>query len=179
MPPLPAWFHRLDTIVAELRSLETSHLDRQAIQKLFQVGERRARQLMAGLPSLQVGNAVAVERWALIDRLEYTAQGDQFTRETFRRARVGASLDALRKDAAARRVRLLVAPDARDRRVRDLAQGITLRPGELQIQFSGAEDLAVKLFELSQAMANDWDAFARSISPPIQAADPEDPSAPV
>jgi hypothetical protein len=33
----------------------------------------------------------------------------------------------------------------------------------LRIEFYGAEDLAAKLFELSQAMANDWQAFARAV----------------
>jgi len=47
--------------------------------------------------------------------------------------------------------------------VRDLPGDITLKPGELRIEFSGAEDLAAKLFELSQAMANDWSAFARAV----------------
>ena len=41
---------------------------------------------------------------------------------------------------------------------------VTPRPsGELRIAFSGAEDLVAKLFELSQAMANDWPAFRRSV----------------
>ena len=40
-----------------------------------------------------------------------------------------------------------------------LPSGVKLRPGELHIQFAGAEELAAKLFELSQAMARDWDAF--------------------
>jgi hypothetical protein len=35
----------------------------------------------------------------------------------------------------------------------------------LRIEFYGAEDLAAKLFELSQAMANDWQAFARAERP--------------
>src|ERR1019366_2181615 len=78
MPAQPAWFHRLDGILSELRSLETEYLDRQAVETLFHVRERRARQLMAGLPSLQVGNAVAVRRQALIERLENTAHGDRF-----------------------------------------------------------------------------------------------------
>jgi hypothetical protein len=72
MPAQPGWFHRLDSILAELRQLPSAYIDRHAIEKLFQVRERRARQLMAGLPSLQVGNAVAVDRLALISRLEQT-----------------------------------------------------------------------------------------------------------
>ena len=54
-----------------------------------------------------------------------------------------------------RRVRIPAAADVDSRRVRDLSGDIALKPGELRIEFFGAEDLAAKLFELSQAMAND------------------------
>jgi hypothetical protein len=70
MPAQPAWFHRLDQILRDLRALPAPYLDRHAVEKIFQVRERRARQLMAGLPSLQIGNALAVERSALIEHLE-------------------------------------------------------------------------------------------------------------
>jgi hypothetical protein len=42
-------------------------------------------------------------------------------------------------------------------------QSIPSPDGELRIEFFGAEDLAAKLFELSQAMTNDWQAFARAV----------------
>jgi hypothetical protein len=160
MPAQPTWFHKLDEILEELRALPVSHLDRRAVQKLFAVRERRARQIMAGLPALQVGNAVAVERRALLERLETTAAGARFQWEVTRRARLAETLDGTRRQLAARRVQVPAAADARDRSVRQLAGGIELRPGELRIRFSGAEDLAAKLFELSQAMANDWPAFS-------------------
>ena len=168
MPAQPAWFHRLDEILEELRALEISHLDRLAVERVFRVRERRARQIMAGLPALQVGNAVAVERQALIVRLESTAAGDRFQWEMRlrRRTRLAEDLDRTRRDLAARRVRIPAAADVRDRSVRELGGGIELRPGELRIQFYGAEDLAAKLFELSQAMANDWHAFAQAVEDP-------------
>ena len=161
MPAQPAWFHRLQEILEELRALEVMYLDRLAVQKLFRVQERRARQIMAGLPALQVGNAVAVERQALIAWLENIAAGDRFQWEIRRRARLVEDLDRTRRDLAARRVTIPAAAGVRDRSVRELSGGIELRPGELRIQFHGAEDLAAKLFELSQAMANDWDTFTR------------------
>jgi len=166
MPAQPAWFHRLDQILQELRAFPVSHLDRLAVERLFGVRERRARQLMASLPALQVGNAVAIERLALIDRLEKIQAGERFTQESTRRARLTEDLDRTRHLLAARRVRLPAAPDVRERSVRELGGGIELRPGELRIQFYGAEDLAAKLFELSQAMANDWHAFAQKVEEP-------------
>ncbi len=78
MPAQPAWFHKLDSIKDQLRGMEVSHLDRQAVQKLIGVRERRARQLMAGLDGIQVGNAFAVSRLALLARLEETGAGDRF-----------------------------------------------------------------------------------------------------
>ncbi len=143
--------------------MTTSHLDRLAIQKLFGVRERRARQLMAGLPCLQIGNAVAVERQPLIERLQTTAESARFQWEISRRARVSETLETVRKHLAARRLRVPTAADVRDRMVRDLAPGIELQPGELHIRFEGAEDLAAKLFELSQAMANDWQVFQKLV----------------
>src|SRR5215210_5252610 len=116
MPAKPTWFHRLDEILGGLRGLGTDYLDRQTVERIFGVRERRARQLMAGLPCLQVGNAVAVSRSALIERLEATAAGDRFQWEIKRRVRVVESLDTLRKHAAARRVQFPAPPDARDRR---------------------------------------------------------------
>jgi hypothetical protein len=163
MPPQPAWFHRVKEILAHLRSLDANYIDRHAVEKLFNVRERRARQIMAGLPCLQVGNAVAVDRDALISRLENTAAGDRFQWEVSRRARIAQTLESIRKQAAAQRVQIPAASDVRDRVVRDLSSGIELSTGELRIRFTGPEDLAGKLFELSQAMANDWDGFVERI----------------
>ena len=110
MPYQPAWFHRLDEILETLRGMESSHLDRLAVQKLFGVRERRARQLMAGLPGLRAGNAFAASRLALIARLEETAQGGLFQWETNRRARVDEELDRTRRQLVARRVRIPLLP---------------------------------------------------------------------
>ena len=74
--------------------MTSTHLDRAAVEKLFRVRQRRARQIMAGLEGLRVGNAAA---------------------------------------------------DVRERRLEDLSAGIALRPGELRVVFSAAEDLAAKL----------------------------------
>ena len=115
---------------------------------------------MAGLPCLQIGNAVGVSRPALIERLEATKVGNRFQWEVARRTRVAVSLETLRKNFAARQVQVPAPAGARDRLFDNMSPEIEVRPGELRICFAGAEDLAAKLFELSQAMANDWDRFA-------------------
>ena len=52
MPSKHAWFQRLPEMLDVLRRMEARQLLRQAVEKLFGVGERSARQLMAGLPHL-------------------------------------------------------------------------------------------------------------------------------
>lgn len=126
--------------------------------------ERRARQIMAGLPALQAGNAVAVERQALIERLGNTAASESFSMGRYASRQAGrrppAHPPTVRRSARASSGRV---DDVRDRSVRDLSGGIALRPGALHIEFYGAEDLAAKLFELWQAMANDGHAFAQAV----------------
>ena len=158
MPAQPAWFPRLPAILVELESLDCEYLDRHAVERIFGVGERRARQLMAGLPALQVGNAVAVSRLALLERLRSIATGTPFQWETQRRQRISAALHGLRQHAAATRIPLPAPP------VSTLAPDIHLHPGELRIVFDGAEDLAAKLYALAQMMANDWDAFHQRVT---------------
>ena len=70
MPAQPACFHRLDEILASLRAMTSTRLDRAAVEKLFRVPQRRARQIMADLEGLRAGNAPVVSRAALIVRLE-------------------------------------------------------------------------------------------------------------
>ena len=104
-----------------------------------------------------------MSREALIARLERTADGGVFQWEGNRRARLVEALDRARRQLAAQHVRIPAAADVRERLLEDLSAGIALRPGELRITFSGAMDLAAKLLELSQAMANDWPAFRRTV----------------
>ena len=52
-----------------------------------------------------------------------------------------------------------VPADVAGRVVADLPAGISLQPGELRIEFFGTEDLLRHLFELSQAILNDYERF--------------------
>ena len=48
----PACFHRLDEILSALRSMTPTRLDGAAVEKLFRVRQRHARQIMADLEGL-------------------------------------------------------------------------------------------------------------------------------
>ena len=98
-----AWFHRLPEILNVLCRVDSSHLDLQAVEQLFGVRERRARQLMAGLPGIRAGKAAAIARHAIVERMEATARSGVYQWEVRRRTCLAKELDRTRREIAARR----------------------------------------------------------------------------
>ena len=83
--------------------------------------------------------------------------------ETARRERLSAELDRARRLSFARNVRIDATPDRPQRLLTELPPGIHLKPGELRIEFSDAEDLLRRLYELSQAMVYDFARFRDAV----------------
>jgi hypothetical protein len=165
MPAQPQWFSRIPEILEVLRSLAAPYLDRQAVEELFGVGPRRARQLMAGLPGVRVGNAVGVERQALVQWLEGIGAGAAYGWERARRRRVAEVVEGLRRQAAARRVRLRVSEGGSGQGGRaGLPEGIRVGSGELVIAYGSPEELAERLFALARQMAEDWEGFVGRVA---------------
>jgi hypothetical protein len=67
---------------------------------------------------------------------------------------------------AARRIEISPPSPTVSRFSESLATGIDIVPGELRIHFATPEDLAAKLFQLSQAMAADWPGFQQAAATP-------------
>jgi hypothetical protein len=111
----------------------------------------------------QAGKTFLIDRQQLIEQLELVARGDDFTAECDRRTQLADELDRARRFAPGRKVRIAAPADVRERLLKDLPAGIHLRPGELRIEFFGAEDLLRHLFELSQAMLNDFAQFQQAV----------------
>jgi hypothetical protein len=159
VPTLSQWFLRLPEIAEELRQLSAPVVDRAVFESVFRVGRRRAIQLLHQFGGYQVGKTFVIDRTKLIERLEREQGGEAFDRERQRKTRILEELERARRLAAARKVKIAVAPDVQERVLSDLPAGIHLRPGELRIEFFGTEDLLRHLFELSQAIVNDYVRF--------------------
>lgn len=111
----------------------------------------------------QAGRTFLIDRLQLIEQLEGIDRGEEVTIERGRRARLAEELERTRRLAPGRKVRIAAAPDVRDRVLKDLPAGIHLQPGELRIEFFGTEDLLRHLFELSQAIVNDYARFQAAV----------------
>lgn len=113
----------------------------------------------------QAGRTFLVDRRLLIEHLRCLAEGEEFQRESRRKERLDDTVDQLRRQQTAARVKISVRPGGVSRKLADLLPGVALEAGHLHIAFSGTEDLLGKLFELSQAASNDFDRFRAAAEP--------------
>jgi hypothetical protein len=163
MPRKAEWIEQLPEALEELRRFVAPVIDRAILEKILSVQRRTAIRLLNRFGGFQSGKTFLIGREKLIAKLEDVARGTDVTAERDRRARLADELEKTRRLAPGRKVRIDTATDVRDRVMQDLPAGIHLRPGELRIEFFGAEDLLRHLFELSQAMINDFDRFQEAV----------------
>jgi hypothetical protein len=164
LPATPEWFDRLPGILAAIKNLPGAELDRSVFEAVFAVGRRQAIYLMGQFGARKAGQTFICNRSKVISKLE--RMHDDYLAEEERKARVFAELEVARRLAPARRIRIETAQDVCQRRLGDLPAGIHLKPGELRIEFLGTEDLLRHLYELSQAITNDYAQFAARCEEP-------------
>jgi hypothetical protein len=163
MPRKAEWTEQLRDALDELRKFPAPVIDRAVLERVLRVERRTAIRLMNRFGGFQSGRTFLIDRLQLIALLELLDRGDDATAERERRTRLADELEKTRRLAPGRKVRIDTAADVRDRVMKDLPAGIHLRPGELRIEFFGAEDLLRHLFELSQAMVNDFARFQAAV----------------
>ena len=163
MPRKPEWIEQLPFALEELRLFPAPVIDRAILEKVLRIERRTAIRILNRFGGFQSGKTFLIDREKLIARLEEISCGEDVTAERDRRARLSDELEKTRRLAPGRKVRIDTAADVRDRVLADLPAGIHLRPGELRIEFFGAEDLLRHLYELSQAMVNDFGRFQKAV----------------
>ncbi len=163
MPRKCEWLQQLPAALEELHRFPSPVVDRAVLEKVLRVERRVAIRLMHRFGGFQAGRTFLIDRIRLLEKLELLAGGEDVTAERERRARLAGELEKTRRLQPGREIRIDTSADARNRVLRDLPAGIHLRPGELRIEFFGAEDLLRHLFELSQAITNDYARFQAAV----------------
>lgn len=161
MPAKPKWFNRIPEILALLENdFPAPWLDRTLVEELFGVAKRSAHGLMHWIGAYRIGDAYAVRRDDLLQWLRALEQTPDVCREIQRHRRVESFLAETRKLRAARQVVIQAEPCRDLLQLAGLCETTSIEPGELRIRFVSAEDLLRQLYELSQALMNDFDHFS-------------------
>ena len=154
----PFWLQHISEILETAQNTQVPFLDRTAVERLFDVRKRQAIRLMHKMGGYYVGKAFVVGKQAVVEWLQkVSATPDAYWSEATRER-----LEILVEEALTLRDRhrkFRVSPDARECRLEGLPATIHLTQGELKIEFAGAEDLFRQLYELGQAMGNDYERF--------------------
>jgi hypothetical protein len=162
MPAKPRWFCDVDRICAKVRALPGPLLERAHIEHLLGVSRRRAQQILEQCTTDQVGSSYVTTPEALTAWLRERASGEAHEHEHRRRHKVATVLAGLHRDWTRQQRLLVEAPVAIVlQRVEGLPEGVTLRPGEVNVRFSTAEEGLGKLLALAMAISNDLEAFER------------------
>jgi hypothetical protein len=160
MPAKPQWLLHIPEISAQLRAMDVPVVDRSACEKLFGVGRRQAIELMHHFGGYQSGNAVLLDRRALMIQLEVIGGGSDVEKERRRKARLAEKIEDLHRYRAAAAVRIpVVAVPAGE-----LPAGVTFGCGRMIVEFSGVEDLLSKLYALAQRAALEFESFRETVT---------------
>ena len=166
MPAKPAWYSKIDAVVAHLEGQPRPFVDRATIEFLLGVGRRRAQQILAPCITDRVGASGLADRERVVERLRQLAQGDDGYYERRRRRKVAEALDSLRRERL-EKPRLLVEAPLRviDQRFQDLPPGVHLAIGRITVEFDEPRQALEKLLALAMAIGNDFARFERMVSP--------------
>jgi len=162
VPNKPSWLLRVNEILEDLIGPKmASHpfLTRAAVEELFGLKRRQAIELMHSVDGYRIGKTFVVGRAEVAAWLRRASLGEQVWWEEVRHTRVEKVIEEVWEEREARKQRALVPRTTLELKLEGIPPTVSLRPGELRIQFSGADDLFRQLFELAQAMKNDYERF--------------------
>jgi hypothetical protein len=162
MPAKPAWYGKLDEIIAKLEALPHPWIDRRTLELLLGVGPRRAQQIMTACITERVGTSNLAGRDMLIKHLRALAQNDSGHYERRRRHRFAATLDSLRLAWLERPKVLVEAPiSIVNQKFENLPDGIELGRGRITVRFDHPQQALEKMLALAMAIGKNMERFER------------------
>lgn len=168
------WLHRAEEIIEVLRKMKSRHLDRRAIEELFQLQRRQAITLMKQNGAVaEKGKAFEVERTSLLSWVERVAREESWQLE--RRQTTADELSQSMAEIQAARAALQAAnrPPVKFPIVQEILQAsieslpaaIQIEPGRIIVHATDPDpearalEACQLLYALSIAMTNDFASF--------------------
>jgi hypothetical protein len=167
MNAYPSWIHRIPELIETLALVDRERIDRQIIERLFDLRKTAAFQLLRRMGAEPVGHSLAISRTLLMARLREVQEHPQWRWERERRIRIRDRIDSLRVNNR----KSVVPIDAALRQATEidgLPATIQLSRGLLAIHCSDMQDLLGQLVLLAQAADRSYEDLRKQIEVSIQ-----------
>ena len=170
MNAYPSWIHRIPEMIETLALTDRERVDRQTVERLFDLRKTAAFQLLRRMGAEPVGHSLAISRTLLMARLREAQEHPQWRWERERRIRIRERIDSLRGTER----KSLVPLDAAVRQAMETADmdglpaTIQLSRGLLAIHCSDMQDLLGQLVLLAQAVDRNYEDLRKQIEMPVQ-----------
>lgn len=162
MPSQPSWLDRVSGILETLASEKYASipfLTRAAFEELFNLRRRQAIELMKKMEHYQVGKELVVDPAVLKRWLRKVEIGEKVWYAEVVRTRIEKLVEQAQWEREAHKTRIVVPSKTVEFELEGMPPTVSLRPGEMRIEFFGAEDLFRQLFEVAQVIRNDYERF--------------------
>lgn len=170
MNAYPSWIHRIPEMLEALALVDRERIDRQTVERLFDLRKTAAFHLLRRMGAEPVGHALVISRALLMARLREAEEHPQWHWEIERQSRIRERIDSLR----ARPLRNSLVPvDAALQQAMETAETaglpatIQLSPGLLVIHCGGMQDLLRQLVLLAQAADRNYEELCERVEVPI------------
>ena len=159
MPAKSRWLLKIPDIIERLSKMDAPVVDRAVCECLFEIGRRRAIDLMQRFGGYRAGNTILIDRVSFMQQLQRMLDHPEVEQERQRKRRLHEQLVESEKYRRAAAVRIPVDPGVVNLTPAELPAGICFEPGCLTVVYGNVEELLSRLYGLAQAAANDFDQF--------------------
>jgi hypothetical protein len=170
MNAYPSWIHRIPEMIETLALADRERIDRQTVERLFDLRKTAAFQLLRRMGAEPVGHSLAISRTLLMARLREAHEHPHWHWERERRIRIRERIDQLRP--ANRKSIVPVTRDLRERIevlvIGGLPESIRFDPGCLTITCRDLEHLVEQLVLVARSLDTDYATLKQRIEQPAR-----------
>jgi hypothetical protein len=166
MNAYPSWIHRIPEMIEILALTGAEHIDRQLVERLFDLRGTAAKALLRRMGAERCGHSFIINRGLLMARLREALENPDWQWEARRKQTIRDRIDS--SCPQPRRHSVVPLSTALQKKLQDLTVAslpstIRLLPGAVVIHCQGMEHLLEQLVLLAKTLDNDYETLQKRI----------------
>lgn len=166
MNSYPSWIHRIPQLLEILGLLDAERIDRQLVERLFDLRRTASTDLLRRMGAQVAGNSFVISRSLLMARLREAQEHPDWKFEIERRQRTSRRIADMQREQTGQ-AKILITERQQQalhrQTVANLPTSIQFRRGALSISSTDMDDLMRQLMQVIHAIDNDYDAIRAAV----------------